>query len=70
MKSERSKGGCVNLMYKSVPNADKGDGVKKSESFADIISGSSLSEFRVKAHFTFFFVRPTPRARIFSAHAP
>ena len=29
-------------MYKTDPNADKGEGVKKSENFADIISGSSL----------------------------
>ena len=28
-------------MYKSNPNADEGEGVKKSEKFADIIAGSS-----------------------------
>ena len=30
-KSGRSKGGCVNLLYQSVPNADKREGVKKSK---------------------------------------
>ena len=35
-------GHCVNLEHKSDLNADKGEGVKKSENFADIISGSSL----------------------------
>ena len=29
-------------MYKSVLNADKGEGAKKSENFADVIDGSSL----------------------------
>ena len=29
------------LKRKSVPNADKGEGVKKSKHFADVISGSS-----------------------------
>ena len=30
------------MLYKSVPNADKGrEGVKKSENFADVINGSS-----------------------------
>ena len=30
------------LVYKSGPNTDKGEGAKKSENYADIISGSSL----------------------------
>ena len=34
--SNLSKGGCVNLR-------DRGEGVKKSEIFADIINGSPLS---------------------------
>ena len=43
---ELSKGGCVNLYYKSVPNADKGgEGVKKSENFADVINGCSLMRY-------------------------
>ena len=42
-KSKCSKGGCVNFIEKSVPNADKGEGVKKFDNFADITSGSSLS---------------------------
>ena len=41
-KSRRSKLGCVN----SYPNAGRGaEGVKKSEKFEDIISGSSLCIF-------------------------
>ena len=28
------------LQYKTVPNADKGEGEKKSENLADVISGS------------------------------
>ena len=31
------------LFYKSDPNADKGEEVKKGANFADIISGNSLS---------------------------
>ena len=31
------------IVYKSDPNADKGEGVEKSENFADIINGSSLT---------------------------
>ena len=31
------------LEYKSVPNADKGEGVEKSENFADVIYGCSLT---------------------------
>ena len=31
----------TDLYYKSGPNVDKGGGVKKSENFADVISGSS-----------------------------
>ena len=38
-KSRRSKG----YYYKSVPNPDKGEGVKKSENFADVINGCSLA---------------------------
>ena len=30
-------------MFKSVPNADKGERVKKSEHLANVINGSSLS---------------------------
>ena len=38
------------ILYKSDPNADKGGkkGVKKSQHFADIISGSSLKYLTVK----------------------
>ena len=43
-KSGHSKGGCVNfILYKSVPIADMGEGVKEPENLADIISGSSLT---------------------------
>ena len=40
---EHCKIGRANLviMLKSVPNADKGEGVKKSENFADVIYGCS-----------------------------
>ena len=38
---KRSKGGCVNFIV-SVPNADMGEGVKKSEIYVDIINGSLL----------------------------
>ena len=42
-KSGRSKVGCVNFMLQIRSNcAQGGEGVKKSEHFADIISGSSL----------------------------
>ena len=41
LKSGHSKGGCVNFIHKSVPNADKGEGVEKSENLADVINGSS-----------------------------
>ena len=41
-KSGRSKGGCMNFHYKSVPNEDKGEGVKKSENFVDILNGCPL----------------------------
>ena len=36
------KGGCVNFVVKSVPNADMGEGGKKSKTFAVVISGCSL----------------------------
>ena len=32
---------CI-LQYKSVPNEDKGEGVKKSKHFVDIISGRPI----------------------------
>ena len=34
------------MYYKSVRNADRGKGVKKSENFADVINGSSLRRIR------------------------
>ena len=38
------KKSCVKLRdYKSVPNADKGGEVKKSENFVDIINGNPLT---------------------------
>ena len=30
------------LLYKSVPNAEKGEGVKKSDIFADVVYGCSF----------------------------
>ena len=47
--------------YKSVPNVDKGEGVKKSKNFADIISGSSLTmegEIDISSHCRFPVERP------------
>ena len=38
------------FLYKSDPNTDKGEGVKKSEIFVDIISGSSPSPALPTAH--------------------
>ena len=40
-KSRHSEGSFVVLKYTSVQNADKGGGVNKSESFVDIINGST-----------------------------
>ena len=45
------------LCCKSDPNADTGEGVKKSEHFADIISGSSLSSRRRRPKRRFPFRR-------------
>ena len=39
-KKGHSEGGCV---YEYFPNAEKGEGVKKSEISADVISGSPLA---------------------------
>ena len=48
------------LWYKSVPNADKGDRVKKYENFADIICGSSLStQIKTTSTSSSQFLQPT-----------
>ena len=45
-KSRHNKGGCLNFQQKSDPNANKGEGVKKSENSANITSGSCLWDDR------------------------
>ena len=38
------------LCYKTVLKADKGEGVKKSENFADVINGCPLAAAKSNAH--------------------
>ena len=45
--SGRSKGGCVNFILQINSKCRQGGGVKKSESFADVINGCSLDSDRI-----------------------
>ena len=48
-KSRRSKGGCVNCIVEiSSKCGQGGEGVKKSENFADVINGSPLEKMDKK----------------------
>lgn len=42
-KADVVREAALKLEYKSDPNADRGEGVKKSYNFADIISGAPLA---------------------------
>ena len=46
-KSGRSKGGCMNFILQISSKCGQGEkGVKKSQNFADVINGSSLTDHR------------------------